>query len=308
MVTKKEVGESAVNLGRRVILGLALIIILAAGAYLVNSYIIEPYRNHENIVDTSVTDEGNTETTKDKDSEEDIQAKYTALLNINKDFIGKLYIEAIEEAGYNVVQCDNNEKYLTTGFKGETTRYGTLFADFRNDIKDFNTNTIIYGHNMRDGSQLGSLSVYSKLENYKANPTLDFNTIYKNNKWKVFAAFIINSDEEQDNGYAFPYRTINFPSEEKFLEFIDEVKSRSYFVNDSVDIEAGDKILTLSTCDTVFKEARFVVMARLIRDGESEEVDVSTARVNENQKFPQAWYNAKGKENPFKNDKKFTLN
>ena len=308
MVTKKEVGESAVNLGRRTILGLALIIILAAGAYLVNSYIIEPYRNHENIVDTSVTDENNTQTTKDKDSDEDIQAKYTALLNINKDFIGKLYIEAIEETGYNVVQCDNNEKYLTTGFKGETTRYGTLFVDFRNDTKEFNTNTIIYGHNMRDGSQLGSLSVYSKLENYKANPTLDFNTIYKNNKWKVFAAFIINSDKEQDNGYAFPYRTINFPSEEKFLEFIDEVKSRSYFINDSVDIKAGDKILTLSTCDTVFSEARFVVMARLVRDGESEDVDVSTAKVNENQKFPQAWYNAKGKTNPFKNDKKFTLN
>ena len=308
MVSKKEVGESAVNLGRRTILGLALIIILAAGAYLVNTYVIEPYRNHENNVDTSVTDESNTETTKNDDSEEGIQAKYTALLNINKDFVGKLYIEAIEETGYNIVQCEDNDKYLTTGFKGETTRYGTLFVDFRNDVKDFNTNTIIYGHNMRDGSQLGSLSVYSKLENYKANPTLDFNTIYKNNKWKVFAAFIINSNEAQDNGYAFPYRTINFPSEEKFIEFIDDVKSRSYFINDSVEVKPGDKILTLSTCDTVFSEARFVVMARLIRDGESEEVDVSEAHENENQRFPQAWYNAKGKSNPFKNADNFTLN
>lgn len=307
MVTKKEVGESAVNLGRRIILGLALIIIFAAGAYLVNTYVIEPYKNHENTVDTSVEDEQNTETIKAEDSGEDIQAKYTALLNKNKDFVGKLYIEAIEETGYNVVQCDNNEKYLTTGFKGETTRYGTLFVDFRNDVKDFNTNTIIYGHNMRDGSQLGSLSVYNDIENYKANPTVNFNTIYKNNTWKVFAAFIINSEPAQDNGYAFPYRTINFPSEEKFMAFIDDVKSRSYFVNDSVDVKPGDKILTLSTCDTVFTNARFVVMARLVRDGETAEVDVSTAKKNENQRFPQAWYTAKGKENPFRNAEKFSL-
>ena len=264
MVTKKEVGESAVNLGRRIILGIALIIIAAAGAYLLNIYVIEPYKNHENTVETEVTDEDNTNTTKSSDSGEDIQSKYTALLNINKDFVGKLYIEAIEETGYNVVQCDDNDKYLTTGFKGEVTRYGTLFVDFRNSIKDFNTNTIIYGHNMRDGSQLGSLSVYNNIENYKANPTLDFNTIYKNYTWKVFAAFIINSNEEQDNGYAFPYRTINFPSESKFLEFIDDVKSRSYYTNDSVDVKPGDKILTLSTCDHSHTDGRFAVVAKKV--------------------------------------------
>ena len=48
-------------------------------------------------------------------------------------------------------------------------------------------------------------------------------------------------------------------------------------------------------------------MARLVRDGESSEVDTSKAVVNENQRFPQAWYDAKGNRNPFKNADKFTL-
>lgn len=309
MVSKEEVEQSAVNLGRRIILGLALIIIFAASVYLVNNYVVQPYKHRTTDDDTKITNEENTKTApvKKENTELSIQEKYKALLEMNSDFVGKLYVDAIEETGYNVVQCDDNEKYLTVGFKGETTRYGTLFVDYRNDVKDFGTNTIIYGHNMRDGSQLGSLSIYNKLSIYKAYPTIKFNTIYKNCTWKVFAAFIINAKEKDDNGYAFPYRTMNFPSDEKFNEFIKDVKSRSYFINDSVDVLPTDKILTLSTCDTVFSDARFVLMARLVRDGEAEEVDVSGAKENKNQRFPQAWYDKKGKDNPFADAEKFSI-
>ncbi len=307
MVTKKEVKKSVTELTRKIILGIAIIILVGTSAYLINTFIVEPIKHHQNGDDTTVTDEDNTNTTKLDGSDLVIQSKYSALMKINPDFVGKLYIEAIEETGYNVVQAEDNNKYLNLGFKGETTRYGTLFVDYRNNIKEFNTNTIIYGHNMRDGSQLGSLTIYEDIENYKAYPTIEFNTIYSNYKWKVFAAFVSNGEKAQDNGYAFPYLTTNFPSERSFLQFIDEVKSRSYYTNDAVDIKSGDKILTLSTCDTVFEDARFVVMARLVRDGESAEVDTSKAKVNENQRFPQAWYDAKGKKNPFKNADNFTI-
>lgn len=307
MVTKNQVANSAKNLIRKIILGLAIIGFVVASIYLLNHYVIEPYKHKQDQIDTSVTDESNTQTTQISDATENIQAKYSALLSINPDFVGKLYIEAIDETGFNVVQTDDNNKYLTTGFKGETTRYGTLFVDYRNNVKDFNSNTIIYGHNMRDGSQLGSLSLYNKIENYKKYPTIEFNTIYGNYTWKVFAAFISSSNKSHDNGYDFPYLTTNFPSDSKFLEFINEVKTRSYYTNDSVDIKADDKILTLSTCDTVFDGARFVVMARLVRSGESNDVNTSTATENKSQRFPQAWYDAKGKSNPYKNAEKFTI-
>ncbi len=307
MASEKKIGKTILAVIRRIILGVAVIVLVASSAYLINTYIIEPYKHQQSGADTTVTDESNTQTTQINNNEDSIQAKYTALLKINPEFVGKLYIDAIDEAGFNVVQAEDNDKYLNIGFKGETTRYGTLFVDYRNNMKELNTNTIIYGHNMRDGSQLGSLILYSDIENYREYPTIEFNTIYSNNKWKVFAAFITNGDKNQDNGYEFPYLTTNFPSEAKFLEFIEEVKSRSYYTNDSVDIVPGDKILTLSTCDTVFKDARFVVMARLVRDGESAEVDTSTAKVNEEQRFPQAWYDAKNKKNPFKNAYNFTI-
>lgn len=305
MSDNKKIGKTILSVVRKIILGLAIISVIICTGYIVKTYIIEPYENSLLNADTSVTNESDTQTT--EISSENVQAKYSALLKINPDFVGKLYIEAIDETGYNVVQTDNNEKYLNLGFKGESTRYGTLFVDYRNNVKDFDTNTIIYGHNMRDGSQLGSLVLYNDIENYKNYPTVEFNTIYKNNKWKIFAAFLTNAEKKQDNGYAFPYLTTNFPTSDSFLEFIDEVKSRSYYINDGVDINQDDKILTISTCDTVFSGARFVLMARLVRDGESETVDVSNVKKNENQRFPQKWYDVKGKSNPFKNSKQYTV-
>ena len=46
--------------------------------------------------------------------------------------------------------------------------------------------------------------------------------------------------------------------------------------------------------------ARCVLVARLIRDGESEEVDPSLATVNENPRYPQIWYDKYKKANPYK--------
>ena len=307
MEKNKASKKSAAEIVRKIVLGIAVIVLVCSSAYLLNAYVIEPFRHAQTGNDTTVTDEDNTNTTILDGRNEATLAKYSALLKINPDFAGKLYINAIDETGYNVVQADDNSKYLNLGFKGETTRYGTLFVDFRNNLKELNANTIIYGHNMRDGSQLGSLSLYNDIENYKAYPTLEFNTIYSNHTWKIFAAFISNGEKEQDNGYAFPYIATNFPSEANFLEFVDEVKSRSYYINEDVDIVPGDKLLTLSTCDTVFEDARFVVMARLVREGESAEVDTSRARINNNQRFPQAWYDEMGETNPFRNASKFTV-
>ena len=72
-----------------------------------------------------------------------------------------------------------------------------------------------------------------------------------------------------------------------------------------------DKILTLSTCtrdmDITRKQedARCVVMARLVRAGESETVDTSKATVNPEPKYPQLWYDKFGLENPYRNDEKW---
>ena len=305
-MSKKEMKTSILSLLRKVLLGLSVICFISCSAYLIKYYVVEPYKNKA-ATETPSIDESDTQTTMLANKSKHVLAKYKELLQQNGDFVGLINIPLLDDEDMKVVQCEDNDTYLSTNFNGEYSVYGTLFVDYRNKLDELDANTIIYGHKMRDGQIFGHLNYYQDIDNYKDCPTLKFNTIYEDGTWKVFAAFIINIYDSQDNGYTFPYRTINFPSDEKFNEFIADVKSRSYYTNDSVDIKPGDKILTLSTCCYEFEDSRFVVMARRVRDGESEEVDVSAVRTNENQKFPQAWYDANGIDNPFVDAKRFTL-
>lgn len=305
-MNKKDIKKSAFSLLRKLLLGLSVICFIACSAYLIKYYVIEPYKNKA-VLGTPSIDESDTQTTLMANKSKHVLAKYKELLEVNDDFVGILKIPLLDSEDMKVVQCEDNETYLTRNFNSEYSVYGTLFVDYRNKIDNFDTNTIIYGHKMRDGQIFGHLNYYKDIENYKEYPTIKFNTIYEDGTWKIFAAFIANIYDSQDNGYTFPYLTVNFPSDEKFTEFIEDVKSRSYYTNDSVDIKPGDKILTLSTCCYEFEDSRFVVMARRVRDGEDESVDTSKVKANENQKFPQAWYDANGGENPFVDSKRFTL-
>ena len=67
-------------------------------------------------------------------------------------------------------------------------------------------------------------------------------------------------------------------------------------------------MLTLSTCCYDFDSAKIVVLARKVRDGESSEVDTSKAKTNPNPQYPQAWYDAYGKTNPYSNAAKWYAN
>lgn len=305
-MSKKEIKKSFLSFLRKALLGLSVICFIACSIYMIKYYIVEPYKN-KTASETPSINESDTQTTMLANKSKHVLAKYKDLLKTNDDFVGLLKIPLLDKDDMKVVQCDDNDKYLNTNFNGEYSVYGTLFVDYRNKVDNFDTNTVIYGHKMRDGQIFGHLNYYKEIDNYKDYPTVKFNTIYEDTTWKIFAAFIINIYDSQDNGYTFPYRTVNFSSDKKFTEFIEDVKSRSYYTNESVDIKPGDKILTLSTCCYEFEDSRFVVMARKVRDGESEKVDVSKVKENENQKFPQAWYDANGMENPFADAKRFTI-
>ena len=111
--------------------------------------------------------------------------------------------------------------------------------------------------------------------------------------------FITNATTAEDNVYFFNYVWTNI-SEASFEQYIAELDSRKLYTT-GVDIKPTDKILTLSTCLYEFHHARLVVVARMVRDGESEEVDTPLVKTNPNPRYPQAWYDKDKKQNPYKN-------
>lgn len=227
-----------------------------------------------------------------------IQLRYAKLYAANRDFVGFLTIDSLG-IGLPVVQGNDNSYYMRRNFYKESSKYGCLFVPKDSDMKGLSRNTVIYGHNMSDGSMFAALKAYKTVDGFRNSPVIQFDTIYGTYKWKVIAAFITNADKKQDNGYVFPYNFTTLNDSDEFMKYISVLKQRSLY-DTGVDVVSTDKLLTLSTCTYDFDNARFVVVARMVRSGESENVDTSKAAVNGKPRYPQAYYDKKKKKNPYK--------
>ena len=228
---------------------------------------------------------------------QNIQLKYAKLYATNNDFVGYLEAKGVN-LSLPVVQTNNDDTYLEKNFYGQSTKYGCPFVTYLNNIEPLDLNTIIFGHHMNDKTIFGALDHYKSIDGFKSAPVITFNTLYKNYKWKVIAAFITNAEEKDDNGYVFQYYFTSLSTQERFSAYLNELAQRSLY-DTGVDVLPTDKLLTLSTCSHEFEDARFVVVARLVRPGESAEVDTSKAAVNSNPRYPQAYYTAKKLTNPY---------
>ena len=202
---------------------------------------------------------------------------------------------------YSVVKGTDNDTYLRRDIYGKKTSYGVPFFDFKNSLRELDRNTIIYGHNMRhDDKIFGTLEQYKTVDGFKKAPLIGMSTLYGDYTFKVYAVFISNSKKSDDNGHIFNY-VFTEAGNERFRNYINEIDKRKLY-STGVDINENDKILTLSTCCYDFEDARLVVVGRLLREGENPEVNVSLAQTNPNPKFPQAYYDAKKLDNPYKDD------
>lgn len=220
---------------------------------------------------------------------------YAYLYATNDDFVGWLTIENTN-LDVQIVQAKDNDYYLYRDFYEKGSRYGTPYMDYRNDPKDLDDNTVIYGHHMNDGLMFSNLDKYKTLEGYKESPVINFSTLYTDYQFKVVAV-MISTGNTADNG-GFNYMISNFSSDDKFNSYISEIRMRS-LINTNVTVNPDDKLITLVTCSHDFDDARLVVVGRMVREGEDASVDVNGATLNPEPKYPQAWYDKKGKENPY---------
>ncbi len=254
---------------------------------------VETVTTEESTV-TSVNEEG--EVVVEKVYSYDILPAAQELLDINSDTVGVIEIpDCIFEA---VVQTTDNDYYLTHNFYDQKRSAGACFADYRNVIYGENRsdNIILYAHNNKDGSMFGNMDYYLYNVSYwLQNPFIYFNTKYSEDIYVIIASFVTNSEPVHDNGNLFDYYNyINFNSEYTYEYWISEVTKRSQIIT-GVDVCEDDEFLTLSTCAYNWDEARHVIIARKLRDGESTaDIDTSLFKQNTNPKWPAIYYKYNG--------------
>lgn len=185
-----------------------------------------------------------------------LSVDFTELLNKNKDTVGWIKVNGTN-INYPIVQTTDNSYYLTHAFDGSYNDAGWIYADYRNDMVNFDKNTVIYGHSRLDTTMFGSLKniLESDWYNNKDNHIIKLSTPTENTLWQVFSVYTIEAESY--------YITTEFYSDEQYQTFLDTLKNRSN-VSFSATVNTNDKILTLSTCKDNFGN-RVVMHAKLIK-------------------------------------------
>lgn len=219
------------------------------------------------------------------------------LLAINPNTVGYVRIpNCVDEV---VVQGDDNEYYLNHNFYESKRQCGTCFADYRAIVsgKLRSDNVILYAHNQKDGTMFGNLDYYRWDPAYwLKNPFVYFNTNYTEDTYVIISSFVINTKPEHDDGKPlFEYQNyINFNDERLFEDYYDEIMKRSTIIT-GIDCNEDDHYITLSTCSTEWDDSRHIIVARQLREDETEEsIDTTKFSKNPNPKWPAIYYKYNG--------------
>lgn len=197
----------------------------------------------------------------DKTTKKEINNKYTfkntlsELLKTNNETVGFLKVNNTN-INYPVVQHSDNSYYLSHDFYKKKKVMGWVYLDYRNSNDSFDSNNIIYGHNMPNKTMFGSLNkvMTSSWRKNKNNLIITYDTFNNNHKFKIFSIYKVD--------YTTDYLKTKFTSKEEFDSFVKMIRNRSTLKSDE-KVEYGDKILTLSTCADKGKK-RLVVHAVLM--------------------------------------------
>lgn len=191
-------------------------------------------------------------------SEKPVLPEYAALLEENPDLVGWISIEGTD-ISYPVVQSPEEPNfYLTHGFDGEPSKYGCPYAQEDCDVFAPSDNVILYGHHMRNGSMFAQLVNYTDEAFYRAHPTLRFDTLTDRAEYEILAVVRTRADAA-----GLPYRQfVDAADEVEFDAYIERCRRLACY-DTGVSAEYGDKLLTLSTCESIRdSEARLIVVAK----------------------------------------------
>lgn len=290
-------GDGKAEIFRKAGILLAVLLLLAAGFFSLNMYVLEPIRD-DKLYDRLALDYGgnNAMTASRPEGVPDgTLAQFYLLYEANEDVRGWLKIDRTS-INYPVMQSSqsNPDYYTNHNFEKQVSSYGTPYFDSRAAFfspDSVNRNLVIYGNNTGNGKMFSELAGYRNLDFFRDHAEIEMNTLYRNGRWRVFAVMIVSTlDPVEANN--FDYARSSFEDETAFLRFVAEVQKRSLFTvpDEAVDVQAGDSLLMLSTDieeETGLRGARLVVAARRTRTTETQAPDMSGVAKNAAVLLPQ---------------------
>lgn len=251
-----------------------IILILLIAIFTISSYFIikefaenqkevEVYKDLQQIVieNNIDSDKENTVVEAEK-SKAESSNKYNLenIAKINSDVIGWIKIENTN-IDYPVMQ--NGDYYLHRNIYKNYSSYGTPYLAEYCNIQ-YSDNLIIYGHHMNDNSMFAQLDDYKKNSFYNKHKFIKFYSYYNGQtiEKNYEIAFVFKTVVYSEKGFKF-YNYANFNDMQELNEFLDNCKKLQLYET-GININYGDKLITLSTCEYTQKNGRIVVVAKQI--------------------------------------------
>lgn len=179
--------------------------------------------------------------------------------NTNADIYAWIYIPDTE-VDYPVLQhATDNNYYLKNNIDGTEGYPGCIYTENYNSKYFTDKNTVLYGHNMRDGSMFGNLKLYQDTQYYQEHPYVYIYTPGRLYAYQIFAAY-----ESDHNHLLLNY---DLSREDVFRDYLVKALSTAQekgILTADWEPSGNEYILTLSTCVPGGKDSRFLVQGKLV--------------------------------------------
>ena len=187
------------------------------------------------------------------------------LESVNPELYAWIYVPDTQ-INYPVGQHegDNQEYYLSHDLYGTPQFAGCIFSQAPNALDFSDPVTVLYGHNMKNGSMFQNLYFYIQDPDFFNSHRYIY--LYMKNRTLVY---------EVVSAFYYDNRNIlaenDFSDEEVFAEYRGECvnpRSMERRVREDIELDENSRILTLSTCRAGVPTQRYLVQAVLAYEKE----------------------------------------
>lgn len=180
---------------------------------------------------------------------------------INEDIYAWIYIPD-NVIDYPVLQHPtDNTFYLENNIDGSKGYPGCIYTENYNSKHFTDRNTVMYGHNMKNGTMFASLHKFEDSEYFEEHPYIYIYTEEGLLVYEVFAAYETGNEHilfSCDFGLTTQYS--------KYLEDIYQIRNMNANIKEDLKVTTENRILTLSTCVSGKSDRRYLVQGVLLNE------------------------------------------
>lgn len=189
---------------------------------------------------------------------------FKSLKKKNNEIYGWIKVDGTT-VDYPILQSEKDDEfYLDHNVKKDYDIYGAIYTESANSKNMTDRNTVLYGHNMLDGSMFASLHKFRDKKFFDKNKYIYIYIEKHVLKYEIFAAYKTD-DAHILNSY-------DFSKDKVYKDYLENAQNpKSLIVNTrEAGLTVDDKIVTLSTCIGNEDNYRYIIQGVLRSDTETE--------------------------------------